>query len=602
MRAYRKVHLKRFVNIALMVLVLLSFAACGNSGRKRTESDVGQRLAELASASNSPKAEATPPATNDPGEVEALAVHIPGGLNLDDAPGAMFAVVLGDPAGMGEPAKELKGYFPEEGEPNYSFSLIPLRDGVQISIETIYVHDLHFSDLPYMDMDQVTGKLGEYYRVDTFVKPQPDLYMCVRIVAQDGAEQGAFLLDPVQRGDSGEFVIFPGKIPDGLSDAKVNLLSGIAAGAVWRFGRQLGWVDEQGETKGLITPTQLAVSQAACQTWIHNIIGMIDYGNLEEPYYSSKAAQYASVLFPGVALDDLPKTDELAYENSPYDPWVDTTEVLFSGVSADGKTGHVIVRIPYVKGDAEFEDYYRVDWEADGPYDVYRPFMYKLVGVQPLMRYFMGHGEPYEYYSERFLGAESVEPLQKLGIAHAPGYIDTPGVWGHGGMTLLRAIGTDGGQEIETYVLLDDDDKRVVYLGAFFRPRPEPGSFYAQQTQADDQWTDLGILRIPSAWSYETHILDDIVIEGETPRASFSMWAGWLMADSIESVVQESLSSERFVFYDGHVGYMLFFDTYISWVREDWMSLNLNHGGDVSSYWNDEDLILEIARSLTTNE
>jgi hypothetical protein len=47
---------------------------------------------------------------------------------------------------------------------------------------------------------------------------------------------------------------------------------------------------------------------------------------------------------------------------------------------------------------------------------------------------------------------------------------------------------------------------------------------------------------------------------------------------------------------------MLFFGSYITWVREDWMSLNLNHGGDELVFKNNEELILEIARSLTIKQ
>jgi len=153
--------------------------------------------------------------------------------------------------------------------------------------------------------------------------------------------------------------------------------------------------------------------------------------------------------------------------------------------------------------------------------------------------------------------------------------------------------------ENDTFTIHTDNTDYTVHPGSYSPSNDTTNETETPGKQTEDEWINLGIISIPSSWTYEIHILDDIVIYGESSYAPISMWSGWLMADSVESVVESSISSERFVFDDGHTGYMLFFDTYISWVREDWMSLNLNHYGDDLIYKSNKDLILKIAKSLT---
>ena len=413
----------KVIGFALMVMVLLSFAARGESA------------------------------------------SIPGGLNLDHKPGAMFAVILGTPAGMDKPTKVIASHFSEQNESNYSFYLIPLRDGIHISIENIYSHDMHFSELPYMIRDKFTAKLGEYYLVNAFKEPEPLPYTCVRIVAQDDSEQAAFLLDPTEYGESGEFIISPSKIPDGLNDSKTRLLSGMAAGAVWQYGKELGWVDSLGLSSTHITPRQLALSQSAYQKTLYNIIENIDYGHLEEPLYSGKAEQYAAALFPGVKMNELPETDEITNRDDQLFTWMETAHILLSAPSADGKTGYVVVGISYENENGAFDDFYRVDWKADEPFDVYRPFQYRLIGVQPMERFLLG-GAGVEELTDKYLGSESAAALKKFGITHSLGHIDKPGAWGSGSTLLLKTktIDADGNEGTVTYILLDDGEDRITYL------------------------------------------------------------------------------------------------------------------------------------------
>ena len=570
MRIHAGGKLNKVVICVLMIMMLLSLVACGGGENDDPNTQI----------------ESPPPVTKTPDKDDAPETPAPDVQNIADEANAMFKVVLGAPSGVGAPTKVLAGHFPDEGEPNYFFSLIPLRDGIKINIETIYRHDLHFSELPYMSMDEITGKLGEHYLVNAFVKQQ-DWYMCVRIVAQDGEEQATFLVDPIEFGDSGEFTIFPGKIPDGLSDSKMQLLSGLAAGAVWKHGVELGWVEYLGTSSELITPQQLALSQAAYEDTLRYIIEINDYGYLEEPYYSAKAEQYASALFPGVKVNALPETDALTDSFNWLFTWVDTTQIILTAASTDGKTGYVIVSIEHENENGWFENIYRVDWEADEPFDVYLPFQYRLVGVQPMMRHLLGLSM-HDHYFDTYLGDEVVETLEKAGITSTPYYIDTPGIWGVGDMMLFKTVCTD---DTVVYVLLEEDGDSITYLGAASPPsKPE--------TTVDEGWSNLGIITIPSDWTYSVQIHNDIVIDGESPSGSFMMWVGGSMSGSVEDEVASSLHSEPFVFDDGHIGYMSYFDTLISWQRMDGMTLHLYDFYDESVFENNTELVLKIAGTL----
>ena len=588
MQAYARKFFRKSICFVLIVVLLLGVTACGIG--EKSDSPTSE---SPTAASMTPSLPTLPLVTQPVGD-KAPATSVSG------VGGAMFEVVMGTPTGMGKPAQVITSELLEEEKPNHSISVIPLRAGMEIKVEGIYNLDLHFSDLVYLSMGSVTTKLGEYYQIDTYATEEPYYpYLIVRIVAQDGDEQGAFWFDPQSYEVGATYIQEPGKIPDGLRDSKMNALSGMAAGMVWQYGKELGRVDSLGLADAPITPRALALSQEFCQKWIYNIVGMIDYGYLNNAEYPVKAAQYAQVLFPGVNMNTLPRVSGLipgdgpAFAEDPYFPWVDgKTQIHFAAPSADGQTGYVIVSISYENENGAFEDFYRVDWAAEEPFDVYRPFQYRLVGVQPLERYLLGNGMLYQHYTERYLGAQGRAELEKLGVVHDPGYLDKPGTWGAGNVLLLRTIGTGEQEGLQTYILLDDDGTEITYLGAYSTMPIESGS-------PENDWVDLGIIKIPPAWTYETHILDDITIEGETTDTSFSLWAGWLMADSIESVVASCRYAELFVFDDGQTGYMLFFDSYISWVREDWMSLNLNHGGDEQLYRNNEELFRKVAGSLT---
>ena len=582
MRTHVRRNLNRIVGFTLMVLALFSLAACGNGQSSDPTPSPGSKF------------ESAPPAASDSNAANT-AIPLPDGFDLDDEPDAMFAIVWGNPAEMGEPAKIIDSHFPEETESNYAFCLIPLRDGLHISIENIYNYDLFFSEPPYERRSEFTAALGAYYLVNAFKDSEPYAYTCVRIVAQDGTNQASFLLDPTIHGEGDEFIISPAKIHDRLNDSQMRLLSGMAAGTVWQYGKELGWVDSLGLSEAAITPQQLALSQSACQQALENLMIMINYDYRDRMPLSEKTAVYAAALFPDIQIDELPETDAITNDNHLFLTWLPTAEIILTAPSADGKAGYVIVCISYANENGAFDDFYRVDWAADGPLDVYRPFCYKLIGVQPLERFLLG-GRPFEQFMEKHLGAESAADLQALGIAYGPWHLDTPGAWGTGNTILLRAIGLAENEGAIAYVLVDDNEDRVVYLGAASHT---PIELEIVEEQDGIDWNDLGIVHIPSNWTYEIHILDDIVINGENTSGPIDLWAGWLMSDSIESELARCNSYEPFTFNDGQTGYMLFFDSYISWIREDWMSLNLSHNGDETIYSNSNDLLLKIARSLT---
>ena len=591
--------LNKVICFALMVMMLFSLASCAFIGGK--DGELKPIITPTPTVPIAPTP--TPTATNTtetPKESDAPSINIPGGFSIDDESDAMFAIVLGVPSGIGEPTRVIDDELTEEYGINYSFCVIPLRDNMHISIESINPDDMHFRESPlYTVIDEFSASLGEYYLINSFAEEESYISVYTRIVAQDGSSQGVFLVDPTEHGKDGEFIISPDKTPDRLNDSKLRIISTMAAGAIWQYGEELGLTNEWGEvlSSDVITPEQLALSKSACRNWIHSVISMIDYGsfNAEDPNYSNRAAQYAEIIFPDVKLNELPQTDSLTDRGEEIFTMVGNRQIFPAFASADGKTGYIIIGISN-DDDDEPDDFFRVDWEAIEPFDVYRLFQYRLVGVKPMQRIIMG-GRPYDEFYEKYLGPESVSALEKLGFNYSPGWLDRQGVWVTGSTWLLRDLGDLGsgsGKRSETYILLDDDEENITYLGAY------SPFYYESETQAEEDWSDLGIVKIPSSWDYEVQIHNDLTIIGESAHGSFNMWVGYSMIDSIESELERSNSYEEFVFDDGHVGYMLFFDDLVSWLREDWMTLHLYDFYDENVFENNKDIAMKIARSLTT--
>jgi len=139
-----------------------------------------------------------------------------------------------------------------------------------------------------------------------------------------------------------------------------------------------------------------------------------------------------------------------------------------------------------------------------------------------------------------------------------------------------------------------------------------PGFFLSYTNNLIDlrtDWLDLEIISIPPAFTYDIGgVHNDVIITTSCPfvpsedvwGAVQMMWAGYLKVESIESKVEGSLMAKDFLFNDGHIGYMLDFAYDIWWVREDWMAVSFRHGGYRGFFEIHEDLIIEIARTLTS--
>ena len=563
-------HIKKIITLARMAVLLFSLAACGGG-------------ANIPAVVTPPPVSALP-AASAPATL-APVVEIPGGFSAEDD--AMFAVVLDEPSGMGEPAQTINLHLPDVGGPSYPFCLIPLRDGLEFYVEIVDTLDMIYTMQPVRDNQSFSAELGEYYLINAFLDAGLTYYFCLRIVAVDGGEQGVFLLNPDEYGEVGEYVIGAVTIAEGLNDNKIRLLSSMAAGAVMEHGPTLGWINEFLDflPDTAITPAQLALSQTTYQNSLFSIISIMDFDFYSKPIMAINADLYAAAVFPGVDVNKLPETDEITANGGQFFDWPGGTRILITAPTGDGNTGYVIVGITHENDYwGEIEDFYRVEWKADGPFDVFRPFNYQLVGVWPMARYFMG-GKPYELFVDQYLGPDSAEGLAALGIDYPADWLDKQGVWACGDTLLLRTLGESEGEL--AYILLDDNGETVTYLAAV----NESGK---EERFVPDGWTDLGIIAIPPGWTYQTQIHGDMTIEGD----GIAMWAGWLTADSIESELEDCDDVWQFTFNDMHVGYMLNYDTYVAWLRNDWMSLNLYHGGDDAAFRNNQELIMNIARTL----
>jgi len=248
----------------------------------------------------------------------------------------------------------------------------------------------------------------------------------------------------------------------------IQTLSRAAASAVWQYGKDLGWVDEYGLTESIITPRQLALSQAAYrQTLI--------YWCWENPINNDLADDkrescYAQALFPDVLENALPEEDEFSGWSWGVNVFsqVESSWPLIPVASADGKVGHVLVRFFYENDNGFFEDFYLVVWEKSESINAEKPFRYQLAGVRPMMRFLLGY-EPHDYFSEKYLESIPTETLKKLGITHPLGYLDKWGAWGTWepeNIIIMKTISSPGEAEHATYILLHEDEENITYLSA----------------------------------------------------------------------------------------------------------------------------------------
>ena len=116
-------------------------------------------------------------------------------------------------------------------------------------------------------------------------------------------------------------------------------------------------------------------------------------------------------------------------------------------------------------------------------------------------------------------------------------------------------------------------------------------------------WIDLGIISIPSILSYEeVGLHGSISITGDIFNSCTGVWGNiWMFAGPLKGDFEALIdNSESFTFCDGHVGlFMESFDLDImGWIREDGNIVTFRHGGDMSIFTDNEELILQIVLSL----
>ena len=247
----------------------------------------------------------------------------------------------------------------------------------------------------------------------------------------------------------------------------IKILSEAAASAVWQYGNDLGWTKDDGPTNLLVTPRQLAMSQ---RTYKQALIYWCSEDPIKNNLDTEKEALYAQTLFPGIRVDELPMTDEFSDWSQGINVLtnIDTASTLFSTASADGKSGYVIVMFLYQNENGHFEKFYQVEWKKKDPSNTSGLFPYQLVGVRPMERFFLG-GLPEQEFSEKYLGPTSTGFLKKFGVNHPIGTLDRPGAWGTWDTQktiVIRTVSLKGNERLATYILVDDNNGKVTYLGA----------------------------------------------------------------------------------------------------------------------------------------
>ena len=136
-------------------------------------------------------------------------------------------------------------------------------------------------------------------------------------------------------------------------------------------------------------------------------------------------------------------------------------------------------------------------------------------------------------------------------------------------------------------------------------PSPTPPDKKGESTDTTAlDWIDaMGMISIPTILSYEeVGLHGELLITGDILISEADIWGdtwmyvGPLMGD-FEPLVD---GAESFVFDDGHIG--IFTKTFdldiMAWIRMDGMLVTLRHGGDMSIFTDNEELILQIVRSL----
>ena len=106
-------------------------------------------------------------------------------------------------------------------------------------------------------------------------------------------------------------------------------------------------------------------------------------------------------------------------------------------------------------------------------------------------------------------------------------------------------------------------------------------------------------ISIPPTWIYyEDELFGDVDIF--SADNNMHMFVGWIMVGDYSLLLAESVSSEPFLFDDMHMGYMLEFSDSVLWLHTDLhMNMSFFHNGNSTVFFDNEELIITIARTLT---
>jgi len=136
-------------------------------------------------------------------------------------------------------------------------------------------------------------------------------------------------------------------------------------------------------------------------------------------------------------------------------------------------------------------------------------------------------------------------------------------------------------------------------------PSPTPPDKKGESTDTTAlDWIDaMGMISIPTILSYEeVGLHGELIITGDILTSEADIWGDtWMYVGPLMGDFEPLIDgAESFVFDDGHIG--IFSKTFdldiMAWIRMDGMLVTLRHGGDMSIFTDNEELILQIVRSL----
>ena len=135
-------------------------------------------------------------------------------------------------------------------------------------------------------------------------------------------------------------------------------------------------------------------------------------------------------------------------------------------------------------------------------------------------------------------------------------------------------------------------------------PDPEPSGSAPTKIEWTTVSSDSMSIDIPDTWTYDVSddnsdwgIPGEIILSNDT--GSLDLFVGYLVAGGVESYLEEN-PHITFLFDSGDEGYMIESNDDIIWLHPFWgdSGVQLWHDGDNSIFTENEDLIMQIVRSL----